>query len=155
MMIVRIRHPKGVLKFDILNNETSILWLYEKAASELASQYPEVETFWISLDPQEPEKSRLTPAANSNVNLSHGQLLYLHLKKEDGNSFKNNSKSAEASLDEKLGKMNGKIIRKRDERLCRHGTVGMCEHCQPLEVKYVGLFNYYLTFTISLMIQNI
>ena len=137
MAIVRVRHPKGVLKIDLPQNETKILWIYEKIATELAPFYPEIETFWISLDPKEPEKSRLIPTPDSFISFSHGQLIYLHLKSlvKAADIDIINSNYSEASLDEKLRKNDGKIIRKRDERLCRHGHIGMCEHCQPLEVK--------------------
>ncbi|XP_057323162.1 nuclear protein localization protein 4 homolog isoform X2 [Microplitis mediator] len=36
-------------------------------------------------------------------------------------------------VDEQLWKMDGKIQRKRDEKLCRHGANGCCVHCSPLE----------------------
>lgn len=133
MPIIRIRHPKGVLKLEMPTSEIEILWLYEKVAAELSSTYPEVETFWISLDPLEPEQSRITPAPSSII-LSHGQLLYLHLKMEKHDHLKNSLKIPENSIDQILCKMDGKIMRKRDDKLCRHGSIGMCEHCQPLEV---------------------
>lgn len=36
-------------------------------------------------------------------------------------------------VDEQLWKLDGKIQRKRDEKLCRHGANGCCVHCTPLE----------------------
>ncbi|KAF0294004.1 Nuclear protein localization protein 4 [Amphibalanus amphitrite] len=36
-------------------------------------------------------------------------------------------------VDQLLWKEDGKIPRKRDERLCRHGANGRCIHCSPLE----------------------
>lgn len=36
-------------------------------------------------------------------------------------------------VDEFLCKLEGKIQRKRDEKLCRHGANGCCVHCTPLE----------------------
>ncbi|KAG7209636.1 hypothetical protein KM043_011283 [Ampulex compressa] len=39
----------------------------------------------------------------------------------------------EDEVDEQLWKINGKIQRKRDEKLCRHGANGCCVHCSPLE----------------------
>lgn len=134
MAIIRVRHPKGILKVQLSETEISAIHFYEKVASELASAYPEAETFWISFEPEEPEKSRIVPDSKTVLSLSHGQLLYLHLKKESKSQNIIKEKLNEKSLDENLSKMDGKIQRKRDERLCRHGPVGMCEHCNPLEV---------------------
>ncbi|XP_014476067.1 PREDICTED: nuclear protein localization protein 4 homolog isoform X2 [Dinoponera quadriceps] len=39
----------------------------------------------------------------------------------------------ENDVDEQLWKLDGKIQRKRDEKLCRHGARGCCVHCSPLE----------------------
>ncbi|KAK0173737.1 hypothetical protein PV328_006888 [Microctonus aethiopoides] len=39
----------------------------------------------------------------------------------------------EDEVDQHLWKLDGKIQRKRDEKLCRHGANGCCVHCSPLE----------------------
>ncbi|XP_043280769.1 nuclear protein localization protein 4 homolog [Venturia canescens] len=39
----------------------------------------------------------------------------------------------EDEVDQELWKLDGKIQRKRDEKLCRHGANGCCVHCSPLE----------------------
>ncbi|XP_003399190.1 nuclear protein localization protein 4 homolog [Bombus terrestris] len=99
----------------------------------------------------------------SGAHLSHGDMLYLapqsntqlwstpststanidisqETKPMDETETSNHTINASRSVsnamedvDEQLWKLDGKIQRKRDEKLCRHGANGCCVHCTPLE----------------------
>ncbi|KAF2978586.1 hypothetical protein EK904_004429 [Melospiza melodia maxima] len=76
----------------------------------------------------------------------HGDMLFLYPSSPAGSSSETMDTSVsqnsrpggapqvvEDEIDQYLIKQDGKIYRNRDQQLCRHGPLGKCVHCVPLE----------------------
>ncbi|KAJ8965286.1 hypothetical protein NQ317_005969 [Molorchus minor] len=66
------------------------------------------------------------PSTSSSVNVSRPTTSSISY-------FKPNTSIKEDEVDLLLYKMDGKIERKRDDKLCRHNSNSRCVHCSPLE----------------------
>uniref|UniRef100_A0A2K6D7Q0 NPL4 homolog, ubiquitin recognition factor n=1 Tax=Macaca nemestrina TaxID=9545 RepID=A0A2K6D7Q0_MACNE len=90
----------------------------------------------------------ITASSNKSLNLlkiKHGDLLFLFPSSLAGPSSEMETSAplgfkvfgapnvVEDEIDQYLSKQDGKIYRSRDPQLCRHGPLGKCVHCVPLE----------------------
>jgi nuclear protein localization family protein 4 len=137
-IVVRVRHPKGVLKMELEEQQLPVLQFYERVSTQLASLYPTATSFWLASDAADAEGSRLSPTAGETVTLTHGVLFYLHLRGVSAGGKGPVSESTTKNepnvlLDAQLEADRGTIKRPKDSHLCRHGEKAMCQHCQPLE----------------------
>uniref|UniRef100_A0A9J7YD34 NPL4 homolog, ubiquitin recognition factor n=1 Tax=Cyprinus carpio carpio TaxID=630221 RepID=A0A9J7YD34_CYPCA len=66
------------------------------------------------------------------LKIKHGDMLFL-FPSSAGPSSENMDTIQEDEIDQYLSKQEGKIYRNRDPQLCRHGPMGKCVHCVPLE----------------------
>ncbi|OAD58466.1 Nuclear protein localization protein 4 like protein, partial [Eufriesea mexicana] len=149
---LRVQSSEGTKRIDV-NFSDTISQLYEKVSKAF-----ELNTIEFGLYRERNHKNELPFSHSktvSGIHLSHGDMLYLSLQsgtqlwstpstssaaidisQETINHTINSSRSVPNTfedVDEQLWKFDGKIQRKRDEKLCRHGANGCCVHCTPLE----------------------
>ncbi|KAH6563842.1 hypothetical protein BASA60_010554 [Batrachochytrium salamandrivorans] len=129
-MLLRIRSPDGQARLTLDPTDT-MLTLQSQIAGAL--KLDSARTFDLSFDPK--GESRVVAKPDQSLGLlglKHGDLLFVlyHTK----NPVKQDP------VDEFLQKQPGTIKRERDPRFCKHGGVGMCEYClplQPYDAKYL------------------
>ncbi|KAH9244768.1 hypothetical protein BASA81_017804 [Batrachochytrium salamandrivorans] len=154
-MLLRIRSPDGQARLTLDPTDT-MLTLQSQIAGAL--KLDSARTFDLSFDPK--GESRVVAKPDQSLGLlglKHGDLLFvLYHTKNPGTSGETgatsntsqpqNPKGKSALLvkqdpvDEFLQKQPGTIKRERDPRFCKHGGVGMCEYClplQPYDAKYL------------------
>uniref|UniRef100_A0A8C9S5Z6 Nuclear protein localization protein 4 homolog n=1 Tax=Scleropages formosus TaxID=113540 RepID=A0A8C9S5Z6_SCLFO len=118
-LIVRVQSPEGMKKILSTKRETAAAFL-KKVAKEFGFNS---NGFSVYLNRNKTGEI-----------LSQNKALSL-LKINSSSSLPSSSapQILEDEIDQYLAKQDGKIYRNRDPQLCRHGPMGKCVHCVPLE----------------------
>ncbi|XP_059804516.1 nuclear protein localization protein 4 homolog [Hypanus sabinus] len=146
-IIVRIQSPHGMKRINVGKRETGAQFL-KKVAKEFGCSN---NGFSVYLNRNKTgEISPTTSKSLSLLKIKHGDLLYLFPSSDAGTSTQVMETSTQAQggsrvltpssvnvvedeIDQYLSKQDGKIYRNRDHQQCRHGPLGKCVHCVPLE----------------------
>ncbi|XP_007482935.1 nuclear protein localization protein 4 homolog isoform X2 [Monodelphis domestica] len=141
-IIIRVQSPEGVKRITATKRETAATFL-KKVAKEFGFQN---NGFSVYINRN--KTGEITASPNKSLNLlkiKHGDLLFLFPSSLAGPSSDMETSSTQAlrawgapnvvedEIDQYLSKQDGKIYRNRDPQLCRHGPLGKCVHCVPLE----------------------
>ncbi|KAL0595735.1 Nuclear protein localization protein 4-like protein [Plecturocebus cupreus] len=140
--IIRVQSPDGVKRITATKRETAATFL-KKVAKEFGFQN---NGFSVYINRN--KTGEITASSNKSLNLlkiKHGDLLFLFPSSLAGPSSEMETSVppgfkgfgapnvVEDEIDQYLSKQDGKIYRSRDPQLCRHGPLGKCVHCVPLE----------------------
>ncbi|NWY17932.1 NPL4 protein, partial [Aphelocoma coerulescens] len=141
--IIRVQSPEGVKRITATKRETVATFL-KKVAKEFGFR-----NNGFSIYTNRNRTGEITAAQNKSLNLlkiKHGDMLFLYPSSPAGSSSETMDTSVsqnsrpggapqvvEDEIDQYLIKQDGKIYRNRDQQLCRHGPLGKCVHCVPLE----------------------
>nr|XP_020856501.1 nuclear protein localization protein 4 homolog isoform X3 [Phascolarctos cinereus] len=141
-IIIRVQSPEGVKRITATKRETAATFL-KKVAKEFGFRN---NGFSVYINRN--KTGEITASPNKSLNLlkiKHGDLLFLFPSSLAGPSSDMETSSSQAlrawgapnvvedEIDQYLSKQDGKIYRNRDPQLCRHGPLGKCVHCVPLE----------------------
>uniref|UniRef100_A0A8D2EQT3 NPL4 homolog, ubiquitin recognition factor n=1 Tax=Theropithecus gelada TaxID=9565 RepID=A0A8D2EQT3_THEGE len=141
-IIIRVQSPDGVKRITATKRETAATFL-KKVAKEFGFQN---NGFSVYINRN--KTGEITASSNKSLNLlkiKHGDLLFLFPSSLAGPSSEMETSAppgfkvfgapnvVEDEIDQYLSKQDGKIYRSRDPQLCRHGPLGKCVHCVPLE----------------------
>ncbi|XP_038831310.1 nuclear protein localization protein 4 homolog isoform X3 [Salvelinus namaycush] len=158
-IIIRVQSPNGMKKIPATKKETAAAFL-NKVGKEFG--FPS-NGFTIFLNRNKTDEIQSQNKTLSLLKIKHGDMLYLYPSGSPGpagetmdvatphssslpstshsssssSSMMSRSHSAphisEDEIDQYLAKQEGKIYRNKDPQLCRHGSMGKCVHCVPLE----------------------
>uniref|UniRef100_A0A8C5P1A8 Nuclear protein localization protein 4 homolog n=1 Tax=Jaculus jaculus TaxID=51337 RepID=A0A8C5P1A8_JACJA len=142
-IIIRVQSPDGVKRITATKRETAATFL-KKVAKEFGFQN---NGFSVYINRN--KTGEITASSSKSLHLlkiKHGDLLFLFPSSLAGTSSEMDTSSTslglkafvppsvvEDEIDQYLSKQDGKIYRSRDPQLCRHGPLGKCVHCVPLE----------------------
>ncbi|RMB95243.1 hypothetical protein DUI87_28230 [Hirundo rustica rustica] len=124
-IIIRVQSPEGVKRITATKRETVATFL-KKVAKEFGFR-----NNGFSVYTNRNRTGEITAAQNKSLNLlkikDHGHLRLPNSRPGGAPQV------VEDEIDQYLIKQDGKIYRNRDQQLCRHGPLGKCVHCVPLE----------------------
>nr|XP_042139221.1 nuclear protein localization protein 4 homolog isoform X2 [Peromyscus maniculatus bairdii] len=141
-IIIRVQSPDGVKRITATKRETAATFL-KKVAKEFGFQN---NGFSVYINRN--KTGEITASSSKSLHLlkiKHGDLLFLFPSSLAGPSSEMETSTSlglkafgapnvvEDEIDQYLSKQDGKIYRSRDPQLCRHGPLGKCVHCVPLE----------------------
>uniref|UniRef100_A0A8D1BDU6 Nuclear protein localization protein 4 homolog n=1 Tax=Sus scrofa TaxID=9823 RepID=A0A8D1BDU6_PIG len=141
-IIIRVQSPDGVKRITATKRETAATFL-KKVAKEFGFQN---NGFSVYINRN--KTGEIPASSNKSLNLlkiKHGDLLFLFPSSLAGPSAEMETSAplalkacgapnvVEDDIDQFLSRQDGKIYRSRDPQLCRHGPLGKCVHCVPLE----------------------
>ncbi|XP_047400255.1 nuclear protein localization protein 4 homolog isoform X2 [Sciurus carolinensis] len=141
-IIIRVQSPDGVKRITATKRETAATFL-KKVAKEFGFQN---NGFSVYINRN--KTGEITASSSKSLHLlkiKHGDLLFLFPSSLAGPSSEMETSTppglkafgapnvVEDEIDQYLSKQDGKIYRSRDPQLCRHGPLGKCVHCVPLE----------------------
>uniref|UniRef100_A0A673HUL0 Nuclear protein localization protein 4 homolog n=1 Tax=Sinocyclocheilus rhinocerous TaxID=307959 RepID=A0A673HUL0_9TELE len=127
-IIIRVQSPEGMKKIASTKRETAAAFL-KKVAKEFGFSS---NGFSIYLNRNKTGEILSQNKTLSLLKIKHGDMLFL-FPSSAGPSSENMDTIQEDEIDQYLSKQEGKIYRNRDPQLCRHGLMGKCVHCVPLE----------------------
>ncbi|XP_016344868.1 nuclear protein localization protein 4 homolog [Sinocyclocheilus anshuiensis] len=157
-IVIRVQSPEGMKKITSTKRETAAGFL-KKVAKEFGFSS---NGFSIYLNRNKTGEILSQNKTLSLLKVKHGDMLFLFPSSAGPSSenmdtaqphtsssypsFPSSSSSSsslsrshsapqiqEDEIDQYLSKQEGKIYRNRDPQLCRHGLMGKCVHCVPLE----------------------